>query len=98
MTIPRQMRNSVVFGFALLGACATRGGPSAGAPAMMTLSVTDQRELLPDEQVQHVLNRLAFGARPGDAAAVRTLGVDKWIAQQLNPEKVDDARATTLVA
>ena len=64
----------------------------------MSPTVTDQRELLPDEQVQHVLNRLAFGARPGDAAAVRAMGVDKWIAQQLKPETLDDSRAMTLAA
>ena len=61
-------------------------------------AVTDQRELLPDEQVQHVLTRLAFGGRPGDATAVRAMGVDKWIARQLAPEQIDDSRATTLVA
>src|ERR1043165_668725 len=91
------MRKSLVFGAALLGACASAGGPTAKTPTM-SFAVTDQRELLPDEQVQHVLNRLAFGARPGDAAAVRAMGVDKWIARQLEPDKIDDARATTLVA
>jgi uncharacterized protein (DUF1800 family) len=58
----------------------------------------DQRDLLPDEQVQHVLNRLAFGARPGDAAAVRAMGVDRWVARQLAPEKIDDSRTESLVA
>jgi uncharacterized protein (DUF1800 family) len=59
---------------------------------------SEPRELLPDEQVQHVLNRLAFGARPGDAATVRAMGVDKWIARQLDPSRIDDARAAALVA
>ena len=47
---------------------------------------------LTDEQrAMHVLNRLAFGARPGDVERVRKLGVDNYIEQQLNPSKVDDA-------
>ena len=56
------------------------------------------RELLPDEQIQQVLNRLTFGARPGDAAAVRAMGIDKWIDLQLHPERIDDAAADHLAS
>jgi uncharacterized protein (DUF1800 family) len=38
----------------------------------------------------HALNRLAFGPRPGDVERVAALGVDKWIDQQLRPDKIDD--------
>jgi uncharacterized protein (DUF1800 family) len=38
----------------------------------------------------HVLNRLAFGPGPGDVERVTTMGIDKWIDQQLHPEKIDD--------
>jgi uncharacterized protein (DUF1800 family) len=86
------------FAVLLTAACATARGPASADVAPMTFSVTDQRELLPDEQVQQVLNRLAFGARPGDAAAVRAMGVDKWIDQQLHPERINDSRAEQLVA
>ncbi|HKW12776.1 MAG TPA: DUF1800 domain-containing protein [Gemmatimonadaceae bacterium] len=61
------------------------------------MSSTEPRELLPDEQVQQVLNRLSFGPRPGDAERVRAIGVDKWIVQQLTPERIDDAPADELV-
>jgi len=37
------------------------------------------------------LNRLAFGARPGDVAHVRAIGVDRWIAEQLSPGRPDSA-------
>src|ERR1043165_5663218 len=97
MTFVRPRRKSLFFGAALASACATGAGPAGNTPTM-SFAVTDQRELLPDEQVQHVLNRLAFGARPGDAAAVRAMGVDKWIARQLHPETIDDAGVTSLVA
>jgi hypothetical protein len=44
-----------------------------------------------DQRILHVLNRLGFGAWPGDLEKVRALGVDKYIEQQLFPEKIDDA-------
>ncbi|MGC2182042.1 MAG: DUF1800 domain-containing protein [Terriglobales bacterium] len=45
-----------------------------------------------DEQKRalHALNRVAFGPRPGDVQRVAAMGVDKWIDQQLHPEKIDD--------
>jgi uncharacterized protein (DUF1800 family) len=39
----------------------------------------------------HALNRLTFGPRPGDIQHVMTVGVDKWIDQQLHPERIDDS-------
>ena len=39
----------------------------------------------------HALNRLTFGARPGEVERVTALGLDKWIEQQLHPEKIDDS-------
>lgn len=47
-----------------------------------------QRALTPDEQVAHALNRMAFGARPGDVERVKSIGVDRWIAQQLSPASI----------
>ena len=44
------------------------------------------QKLSKDKQVLHVLNRLAFGPRPGDVYRVRRLGVEKWIRQQLQPQ------------
>jgi uncharacterized protein (DUF1800 family) len=88
---------AVLAGAILSAACATAGQPGSGSPSM-SVSVSEQREQLPDEQIQHVLNRLAFGGRPGDALTLRSMGVDKWIDRQLNFEKIDDSRAATLVA
>ena len=39
----------------------------------------------------HALNRLTFGPRPGDLQRVMAIGVDKWVEEQLHPEKIDDA-------
>ena len=44
-----------------------------------------------DERALHALDRLTFGPRPGDVANVEAIGVDKWIDEQLNPEKIDDS-------
>lgn len=72
---------------------ATRGPASrthAVAPAI--------REQTADQQVMQVLNRLAFGPRPGEAAQVRAMGVDAWIDQQLHPERVDDTAMDQMLA
>jgi uncharacterized protein (DUF1800 family) len=47
-------------------------------------------KLTPDKQITHVLSRLTFGARPGDAAEVRRVGVERWIDLQLNPERIPE--------
>src|SRR5262249_5871645 len=44
-----------------------------------------------DQRILHVLNRLGFGARPGDVERVRAIGVNRYIEQQLFPEKIDDS-------
>lgn len=42
------------------------------------------------QRAQHALSRLGFGARPGEVDRVVKIGVDRWIAQQLHPERIDD--------
>jgi len=56
-------------------------------PVLKGLPVTDLSE---DEAVQHALNRLAYGPRPGDVERVKQMGLAKWIEQQLNPNSIDD--------
>ena len=65
--------------------------PQASAPSAA-------REQTADQQVQQALNRLAFGARPGDVARVRALGVDRWIDQQLLPDGIDNRATERVVA
>jgi uncharacterized protein (DUF1800 family) len=75
---------------ALVG-CAS-GAPAPGTGPVAAPSAAESRELLPDQQVHQVLDRLGFGARPGDVERVRAMGVDRWIALQLAPERIDDTR------
>ena len=48
------------------------------------------QKLTVDKQIVHVLNRLTFGPRPGDVAEVRRVGIEKWIDQQLHPERISE--------
>src|ERR1043165_3154908 len=51
------------------------------------------KSLTEDQRIVHVLNRLGFGARPGDVERVKAMGVENYINQQLNPEKISDTVA-----
>jgi len=44
-----------------------------------------------DERVLHALNRFTFGPRPGDLEAVKAMGLEKWLAQQLHPASINEA-------
>jgi len=51
------------------------------------------KKLTEDQRIVHILNRLGFGARPGDIDRIKAIGVDNYINQQLNPEKIPDVVA-----
>ncbi|HET9787457.1 MAG TPA: DUF1800 family protein, partial [Pyrinomonadaceae bacterium] len=51
---------------------------------------TAKSGLSEQQRILHVLNRLGFGARPGDVERVRAIGVERYIEQQLNPAKISD--------
>ena len=51
-----------------------------------------------DRTIVHVLNRIGFGAAPGDVARVRALGLSAYIDQQLHPERIDDSGLATRLA
>lgn len=48
------------------------------------------KPLTEDQKIRHVLNRLGYGARPGDVEKVRAMGLQKYIEQQLNPAAISD--------
>ena len=61
------------------------------ATSLLLLSVSASDSRLTDRQrALHALNRLGFGARPGDVDRVLKTGVDTWIDQQLHPEVIPD--------
>src|SRR5688572_13639681 len=66
--------------------------------SVSSVSGSVPRELSAREQAAHVLNRLAFGARPGDVNRVAAMGVDRWIEQQLRPERIPDRNMDAVMA
>jgi len=42
---------------------------------------------------RHLSDRLGFGPRPGDLAAIERMGRDKWLEQQLHPDTIALPRA-----
>jgi uncharacterized protein (DUF1800 family) len=67
------------------------------APMTPALPIAPVRVTLPktswpaSKQALHVLNRLAFGPRPGEIEAVAATGVAAWIGAQLRPGSLADA-------
>jgi uncharacterized protein (DUF1800 family) len=52
----------------------------------------------PHTQALHALQRLTFGPRPGDIERVTAMGLDKWIDQQLHPDRIDDGAVEARLA
>jgi uncharacterized protein (DUF1800 family) len=44
-----------------------------------------------DDRILQALNRLTFGARPGDIAQVKAMGLKKWIDLQLHPDRIPES-------
>ncbi|MEP6689946.1 MAG: DUF1800 domain-containing protein [Gemmatimonadaceae bacterium] len=72
--------------------CAT----GCGAPRLAGWS-GDDREMPLEQQARHVVNRLTYGARPGDYRRVAAIGVDRWMAEQLQPERIPEDTAIARV-
>jgi uncharacterized protein (DUF1800 family) len=47
-------------------------------------------EIPRQERIEHALNRLTFGPRPGDAGRVKAMGLNRWIELQLRPGRIPD--------
>jgi uncharacterized protein (DUF1800 family) len=63
---------------------------TAGASAQRS-SAQAKTKLSEEQRILHVLNRLGFGARPGDVERVKAIGIESYINQQLFPEKINDS-------
>ncbi len=51
------------------------------------------KQLSQNERIQHALSRLTFGPLSGDVDAVKRIGLDKWIDQQLHPRSIPESPA-----
>jgi len=66
------------------------GTPALCALALLAAGIAHAAALTPEQQALHVLNRLGYGPRPGDVAAVVAMGVGRYIEQQLAPERTPE--------
>src|SRR5262245_45187969 len=85
---PRQKLRT---GAAILCILALPGWSGSSAIAARPAPV-DQKTIV------HVLNRVAFGPRAGDVERVREMGIDRYIEEQLHPERIDDSVVTSRLA
>lgn len=44
------------------------------------------------------MHRMAYGPRSGDIARVKSMGVDAYVDEQLNPSAIDDSACNTLIS
>lgn len=77
---------------AILVGAITLPGIIFGSPATGVSKALNE-----DQKIMHVLNRLGFGARPGDVTKVKAIGIQKYIDQQLNPSSINDSVAEVKV-
>jgi uncharacterized protein (DUF1800 family) len=78
---------------------ATGSASTSPSPAMNDANASSsQGALTQRERSAHVLDRLAFGPRPGDVDRVLSMGVDKWIDAQLDPAHINDGAVEQVLA
>jgi uncharacterized protein (DUF1800 family) len=75
---------------AVLVASATLSAASPAGPAVPSRP--------DDKTILHVLNRIGFGARPGDVERVRQVGLAQYIDDQLHPERIADTGLSARLA
>jgi len=70
---------------------------TASANAQQMAAKAKTKPLTENQKILHVLNRLGFGARPGDVERVKAVGINKFIERQLNPSSINDQVAEAKV-
>ena len=79
--------------------CETGGGgpgryaaiaAAAGLLICLVAGLAAGAEAVSDRQIIHVLNRLAFGPAPDELGYVKTVGIERYIAEQLDPGSVPE--------
>lgn len=87
----RRRLQSAIAMISLFAMAATTFVSVSSGQSMRSAVGKSSAKLTDDQRILHVLNRLGFGARPGDVERVRAMGVDKYIELQLSPAKIDDS-------
>src|SRR6201997_4169276 len=85
--------------FTKLSACVLGLSLACAVPQLLAKKKDKSEEGANDQRrAVHALNRLAFGPRPGDVQQVMAIGVDRWIDQQLHPERIADSAVEARLA
>src|SRR5688572_15184938 len=90
------MRHTSVLLFSALVLTAALSGQFRAAAAEQTAApppaAAAAHSPIPTDRaaIEHALNRLAFGPRPGDIDRVEQAGLSTWIEAQLNPSSIED--------
>src|SRR5215212_10170530 len=87
MIAMRIVHVAIAVGVAFAVGCS--GGHMGGTSSPTAGFATDARQ---------IANRLTFGPRAGDVAAIEKNGVRQWFDAQLHPEKVDDSALERLLS
>jgi uncharacterized protein (DUF1800 family) len=69
---------------------ATAAAALTAAPAADQLAQQSAADRNDRATIEHVLNRVTFGPRPGDVERVEGIGLARFIEQQLNPGAIPD--------
>ncbi|MEL6613240.1 MAG: DUF1800 family protein [Bacteroidota bacterium] len=83
----------VLFWMLLAGSACSQPTERAGASPSMPTAMQASRMpyieagLTEREAAAHLLNRFAYGPRPGDVDAMVNQGLDAWFAAQLDPRR-----------
>src|SRR5688500_2643152 len=88
------MQRLIVAWISVCAACAS--GNRSPQPLVSVAPI--KSELPRERQVDHALSRLTYGARPGDAQRVASMGLERWIALQLSPERIGDSATDSSMA
>ncbi|HEV3142042.1 MAG TPA: DUF1800 domain-containing protein [Vicinamibacterales bacterium] len=74
--------------------CLLLGIPVLAGPARLSAGAINNDA----RTVAHILNRIGYGARPGDVEKVRAIGLDRYIDEQLHPDRIPDSAAASRLA
>lgn len=95
--IPMHRTNGIARAAAFLALFALFAGTLSLGVRAQRRAGAEKPGLSEEQRILHVLNRLGFGARPGDVERVKAMGLENYINQQLSPEKISDATSEAKV-
>ena len=61
--------------------------------AILLLATSLAADVSKRDKAIHILNRITWGPRPGDAEALIAQGYKPWLNRQLQPESIEDGLA-----